>query len=228
MKYKAVIFDLFGTLVDNFNTSEYLQVLKEMSDVLHAPAEGFSKLWRDSFYQRTDGTHQTHEESIMLICRELKVPCTETQLKKASQIRLDYSLRTLVPRPDVIPTIKKLKAMGYKVGLISDCSPETPIVWPKTLLDGIFDVTLFSCQVLLKKPDPRIYLLACERLGVKPEECLYIGDGSSTELTGALKVGMHPVMIRDPKENADTHFIDREENWAGSKITSISAVLGLL
>jgi len=228
MKYKAVIFDLFGTLVDNFITSEYLQVLKEMSDVLHAPVEGFSKLWRDSFYQRTDGTHQTHEQSIMLICRELKVNCTAEQLKQASQIRLDYSLRTLVPRPDVIPTIKKLKSMGYKVGLISDCSPETPLIWPKTPLEGLFDVTIFSCQVLLKKPDPRIYRLACERLGVKPEECLYIGDGSSTELTGALKAGMHPVMIRDPKENADTHFIDREENWAGLKISGIAEVLDLV
>jgi len=51
-----------------------------------------------------------------------------------------------------------------------------------------------------EKPDPRIYHLALERLKVKPQDCLYVGDGSSHELTGARKVGMHPVQIHVPDE----------------------------
>ncbi|OGO07361.1 MAG: hypothetical protein A2Y92_01920 [Chloroflexi bacterium RBG_13_57_8] len=226
-KYKAVIFDLFGTLVDNFTITEYQQVLAAMSAVLEAPPEEFSKLWRDTFKLRTNGTHRTHQDSIRYICRELGMAVTEEQIEKTAAIRLDYTIKTLKPRPDAVPVIKKLKSMGYKVGLISDCSPETPAVWPSTPFHGLFDVTVFSCVAGVKKPDPRIYKIATDSLKVKPEDCLYIGDGSSTELTGAKQAGMTPVLIRVP-EPADVHFVEREENWAGQVISSLKEVLELV
>lgn len=228
MTFKAVIFDLFGTLIDNFTDSEYARVLGEMAAALGAPAETFSKEWRDSFYLRTNGSHKTHFESIRYICGRLGVTVTDEQVQKASDIRLDYSRRVLVPRPATLPTITELKTRGYKVGLISDCSPETPEVWPETPFRDIFDITVFSCVVSLKKPDPKIYLYACEKLGVKPEDCLYVGDGSSNELTGATAVGMHPVMIKDPGETADTHFVDKEKEWKGETISTLDEVLSLV
>jgi putative hydrolase of the HAD superfamily len=228
MKYKAVIFDLFGTLVDNFTSSEYQQVLADMSRALNAPPEDFSKLWRGSFNMRATGTHKTEQESIRYICGELGVPLTREQVERASWIRRDYSTKTLVPRLQAVPTINRLKSLGFKVGLISDCSPEAPAAWPHTPFNGLFHTTIFSCEVGTKKPDPKIYLMACEKLGIKPEDCLYVGDGSSHELTGASSVGMHPVQILDPGENADTHFIDREENWRGPVITSLQEVLNLV
>ena len=227
-KYQAIIFDLFGTLVDNFTVTEYQRVLAEMSSVLKVPPEGFSRLWRDTFRLRTNGTHRTHQESIRYICRELSVAVTEERIEKAAAIRLDFTIRTLKPRREAVPVIKKLKSLGYKVGLISDCSPETPTAWPKTPFDGLFDVTVFSCVVGVKKPDPRIYRIATDSLKVKPQDCLYIGDGSSQELTGARQAGMTPVLIRVPDESADTHFIDREENWEGQVISSLEEVVGLL
>lgn len=41
------------------------------------------------------------------------------------------------------------------------------------------------------KPDPAIYLLACRRLGVAPEDCVFVGDGGDRELEGAAAVGMY-------------------------------------
>jgi putative hydrolase of the HAD superfamily len=227
-KYTAVIFDLFGTLVDNFTITEYQQILEEMSSILKAPPEGFSRLWRDTFRLRTNGTHRTHQESIRYICRELSVPVTEDQIEESAAVRLDYTIKSLKPRPEAVPVIKKLKTMGYRVGLISDCSPETPAAWSKTPFDGIFDVTVFSCVAGVKKPDPRIYQIATDSLKVKPEDCLYIGDGSSHELTGAKQAGMTPVLIRVPDEPTDTHFIEREENWEGPVIATLREVLELV
>lgn len=228
MRYKAVIFDLFGTLVDNFTIPEYQKVLSEMSAVLKAPPGDFAKLWRDSFYLRTNGTHKTHQESINYICRELGVTVTEEQVERSAEIRLEYTIQTLKPWPATIPTITKLKSLGYKVGLISDCSPETPTAWPQTPFNGLFHITIFSCVAGVKKPDPKIYLMATEQLGVTPQACLYVGDGSSHELTGALEVGMTPILIRDPNETVDTHFVDREENWQGPVIASLQEVLNLV
>ena len=72
----------------------------------------------------------------------------------------------------------------------------------------------------MKKPDPLIYQLTTKRLGVEPETCLYVGDGSSRELTGAVQVGMHPVLLNLSKDNPDAHQIGREE-WSGPTILSL-------
>jgi putative hydrolase of the HAD superfamily len=60
---------------------------------------------------------------------------------------------------------------------------------------------------------------------VKPQDCLYVGDGSSHELTGARKVGMHPVQIHVPDEII--YFLD-EDDWDGTPISSLSEVLDLV
>jgi putative hydrolase of the HAD superfamily len=52
---------------------------------------------------------------------------------------------------------------------------------------------VLSCETGLVKPDPEIFKLCAARLGVRPEDCLYVGDGGSDELRGASTVGMTPV-----------------------------------
>ena len=82
----------------------------------------------------------------------------------------------------------------------------------------------------LKKPDPRIYNMSAEQLSVKPESCLYVGDGSSQELSGAQAVGMHPVLIHNPEEDiARTHRVESEvESWNGPVISSLREILDLV
>jgi putative hydrolase of the HAD superfamily len=228
MKYKAVIFDLFGTLIDTFSTAEYEEVMSEMAGILHAPASEFSRLWFDSFKERMTGELDTPRGSIEYILKKLKLKATDEEIEHASEVRLDFSARNMVPRPGAVEVINRLKSSGYKTGLISDCSQEIPKAWPQTAFAPIFDVTVFSSLVGMKKPDPRIYLIATEKLGVTPRECLYIGDGSSQELTGALQAGMSPVLIRVPDETVDSHFVDREEGWNGPVIESLEEIPDLL
>jgi putative hydrolase of the HAD superfamily len=227
-KYEAVIFDLFGTLIENFSRPEYESVLAEMASILKTPFQDFQRVWLDSFPERVTGVHTTQKESIRHICRELNVRVTEAQVEDAFEIRLDYSKRAMIPRPGAVETLSRLKSDGHKMGLISDCSGEIPIIWKSTPFVPFFQVTVFSCVANMKKPDPRIYYLATDELKVRPQDCLYIGDGSSKELTGALKVGMHPVLIRDPDESPDAHYIDREDDWPGTRISSLSEVLSLV
>jgi putative hydrolase of the HAD superfamily len=228
MKYEAVIFDLFGTLVDNFIRGDYEKVLKEMAAILKAPFEEFYRTWKESFPERVTGAHATQKASIDYICRKLNVKVTGDQVDHAFRVRLDYTKRAMVPRQGALKTLAHLKEKQYKVGLISDCSGEVPMVWDSTPLAPYFDVTVFSSVARVKKPDPRIYKLATDALKVRPENCLYVGDGSSHELTGALQAGMHPVLIRDPDESADAHYIDREDDWPGPKIASLTEVITML
>jgi len=223
MKIKAVIFDLFGTLVDSFKTHEYREVLSEMASSLSIPEDSFYNLWTGSFNQRALGVFKTIEDNFEFIGNQLDKPINVSGIEQAVRIRLNYSKKTLVPRNDAIMTLKHLRKIGFKIGLISDCTYEIPLIWEESLLAPHFDNVIFSCNVGIKKPDPRIYSLACKKLNVKSKNCLYIGDGSSRELSGALNVGMFPVLIETPSEK-DSVRID-EENWEGSKISSLSEIL---
>jgi putative hydrolase of the HAD superfamily len=227
MKYQAVIFDLFGTLVENFSRAEYERTLAEMAAVLGAPQGEFIRLWADTFNLRSTGVFSSAEACVEYICRELNVPVNEAQVKRTGRIRLDYTLRNMKPRQGSVETLASLKSQGYKIGLISDCTAETPLVWQNTPFAPLFDVTVFSCRAGIKKPDPRIYKIATNQLGVRPQDCLYIGDGSSRELSGASQVGLRAILIRAPDEVADAHTIDREE-WHGEVIISLGEVPALL
>ncbi len=69
MKYRAVIFDLFGTLVENFTVAEYERVLSEMAAILGAPPAEFRQAWLDTFRGRTTGELPTSQSNIEYICR---------------------------------------------------------------------------------------------------------------------------------------------------------------
>jgi putative hydrolase of the HAD superfamily len=228
MKYQAVIFDLFGTLVPNMSLSEHRAVLTRMADVLSAPPDDFVQLWFDTFSERSTGIFQSPDDNVEYICRTLGVSVNEIEVKRATRIRFDYSVRSMIPRSDAIETLSHLKYKGCKTGLISDCSSEVPAIWKDTPFAKLIDIAIFSCLAGMKKPDPRIYQLTANQLGIKPQKCLYIGDGSSQELTGASQVGMQAVLLRLPDdEDADAHRIDSEE-WHGAVISSLREMLNLV
>lgn len=228
MKYHAVIFDLFGTLVDNFSFQEHERVLSEMAVILSVPINDFARLWRSTFYERATGFFETEEANIKHICRTLGLQVEPDRIAAAAQIRSDFIPRTLTPRDDAVETLTQLKARGCKIGVITNCSEEIPLRWRDTPFASLVDVPIFSNAVGLTKPDPRIYRLACERLGVIAQDCLYVGDGGSHELTGASQVGMHTVLIRVPYEDTgDAYTIDAEE-WKEPAISTLKDVLTMV
>ena len=227
MKPKAIIFDLFGTLVDDFVTSVG-QMQTELIAALAVPREPFMQIWRQTSEMRTTGAFQTVEASIEYVCDAMGVRVTEEQMTKAVEIRLQQIRRALNPRPDAVATLKQLKNEGHKIGLLSNCSIEIPILWSETAFANLVESPVFSSRERLKKPDPRIYHLACERLGVEPEACLYIADGENHELTAAAKVGLHSILIRNPSQDDGKEVLREAREWQGDSIDSLTEVLQLL
>ena len=227
MKFKAVIFDLFGTLVDNFSYQEHRDMLSDMAFALSIPPEDFIRLWIETFNERVTGKFATPESNLIYICDKIGVSPEAGQIEWAIEIRREFTRSSLTPRSDARDTILKLKEMGLKIGLVSDCTYEVPTLWDKSAFLDLIDVPIFSCVAGIKKPDPRIYELALDGLGVTPKESLYIGDGSSHELSGARKVGMHPVLIQVPYEDETAYKVDPEE-WKGSKIGALKEILEIV
>jgi putative hydrolase of the HAD superfamily len=121
-----------------------------------------------------------------------------------------------------------LRQADYATGLISNCPAIAADLWPESPLAQFIDVAIFSCRVGLLKPDPQIYRLACEHLGIAAERCLYVGDGGSRELSGAVACGMDAVLLQPRDEDPDdARFLGRQQ-WAGRTIHLLSEIPALL
>jgi putative hydrolase of the HAD superfamily len=227
-RYDAVIFDLFGTLVDTFSAREHDIALCRMASVLQVPRAEFMIDWNDTTWPlQVQGTLTSVEDNAVYICRALGVEATDDQVTAATEIMLEFTWASLAPRQGATEVLAALRAAGHKIGLISDCAPAVPRLWPETRLAPLIDAPVFSCDVHLQKPDPRIYQLACERLGVSAQRCLYAGDGSSQELSGARGVGMEAVLVRGASDDCyDSHRPD-VEGWAGLEIAALTELSAL-
>lgn len=224
MRYRAVIFDLFGTLVDSYAPAPYREMLAGMATALGAPSEAFITTWTGTTAARMSGEFEGIEDNLTRICRDLDVSPDATALAAAGRIHLDHARTALFPRPGALQTLREVKAWGHGVGLISNCSWEAPANWPGTPFATFVDTALFSCTERVLKPDPRIYYRCCLRLGVEPQDCLYLDD-SGAALEGAARVGMQPVLLRWPEASSPR---PDSRDWRGDSIAQLREVLSFL
>jgi putative hydrolase of the HAD superfamily len=224
---RAVIFDYFGTLVEDFVAATG-PMTPDLAIAVNAPHERFIELWRTTSSLRIDGTFQSIEAAIEHVCAVIGVQPSTEQLTKAVEIRLNQILRALKPKPDAVATLQTLRERGYKIGLLSNCSIEIPILWPESPFAELVDAAVFSSREHLKKPDSAIFDLACKRLGEIPRRCFYIADGENYELSVARSIGLHPVLIRNSFASRRKELFREAIEWHGVAISSLSEVLNLV
>ncbi|MEA3365283.1 MAG: HAD-IA family hydrolase [Candidatus Hydrogenedentes bacterium] len=227
-RFEAVLFDFFGTLVDNLSASAHNAAIRAMGRTVEAPEQPFLEQWLSDYYARGSGRWDTLEDCIVHTCEAIGVKPDIEHVPEAARIRRAFIREALVLRPDARHTLRALKDRGLKTGVVTDCPPELPSLWPELDLAELIDVPVFSSVAKVRKPDPRIYRLACERLAVKPQTSLFVGDGGSRELSGAQAVGMTALCIRSASEDGyDPHRIDAD-TWHGPTIANLRELLAIV
>jgi putative hydrolase of the HAD superfamily len=215
MRYRAVIYDLWDTLVD-WPIEEARELTRRVAEHVGLDDAAFMQRWHDNYHRRETGPLAAAYEA-------LGVPDEHISAHVAA--RHDLARRSLVPRAGVIDTLDALRDRGFKLGLISVCSEEVPVAWRETPLASRFDATTFSSECGVMKPEPEIYLRTARVLGIEPAETLYVGDGANDELEGARRVGMTPVLIlpdgREP-------FWREAHEWEGARVRAIPEILELV
>jgi putative hydrolase of the HAD superfamily len=191
----AVVFDLFGTLVPNFDLDRFWSCIDGIADVLGAPRAGFRAEWRACFRQRMDGTLPDGEDMFVPLLRELGVGIDAASLADANRLRSDFLASELVPKAGARECLDELRRRGYRLALATDCSSETPTHLDRTPLGDFFPVRAVSAHLGVTKPHPAIYEHVLRGLGVAGDRCVYVGDGNSEELPGAKRHGMTTVWI---------------------------------
>ena len=185
---KAVIFDMFETLITHYTSSLYFS--EDMARDAGIPYQDFYPTWKATDSDRTLG-NMTFEQVIRKILRENKAWNQEKFdliVKKRSETKKALFNKL---HPQIIPLLTALKEKGIKIGLISNCFDEEASVIKKSLLLPYFDIMCLSCELKMRKPEKQIFEYCLKALNVSPQECIYCGDGGSFELETATSLGMH-------------------------------------
>lgn len=196
---KAVILDMYETLITQFESPLYYGT--QIAEDVGIPKEDFLPSWRETEKDRATGK-MTFEESIKIVLEEKQLFSEELFHKivdKRIAIQADCFNHL---HEAVLPMLFELEEKGIKIGLISNCFSEEAELIHKSVLYPYFDVSCLSYEEGITKPDKEIYFRCMDRLGVTPEECIYVGDGGSQELETARKLGLQAVQAvwyRSPK-----------------------------
>jgi len=103
----------------------------------------------------------------------------------------------------MVDTVRQLRGAGYRTALLTNNAREWEPMWRAMIpVDELFDVVVDSSVVGLRKPDPEIYKLTCERLGLSPDECIFVDD-LQCNVDAAAELGMETVHCTDPTAAAE-------------------------
>lgn len=186
----AVIFDMFETLITHYRSPLYMG--KQIAAEIGLPEPVFRELWDTTDDGRTLGK-MSLEEVIEAILRQngrYSENLFADIIRKRRESK-EECFRHL--HPEILPMLESIRKSGRKIGLITNCYFEERDVIRESVLFPYFDAVCMSCELDMMKPDPAIFRRCMEELCVKPEQCLYAGDGGSRELETARMLGMHPV-----------------------------------
>jgi putative hydrolase of the HAD superfamily len=182
--------------------------------------EQFAALFRQTYPQRFVGATGDLESTVRAVAQMAGLTPTPGQVRLAAARRRAFARDLLWPSPTTLEALDALRAAGWRLGLVTNCSAETPEQWKRTPLATRFDALGFSCELGVAKPDAAIYLAVCSFLAVPPTECVYIGDGGDGELPGAANLGMSVVRT--------VEFQPSSAAWPRARIERLSELPALI
>jgi putative hydrolase of the HAD superfamily len=194
---KAICFDLDGTLVDY--TGDFRAWLIEGATKLGLPSElheqfvGLTNKYTRSLADSLEITKQTLTKLGFEHPETLEQLCQQNAARYAEKIELIDGSRRL---------LGFLRQKEIPLAVITNGPADMQhLALQKVNLGSYFKTIFISGELGIRKPDPRIFHLACERLEVRPEDCLMVGDNLEADVAGAKSIGMQAVWVS--KEQAD-------------------------
>lgn len=103
------------------------------------------------------------------------------------------------PQPSMLEAVRHAKAAGLATGLLSNSWGNT---YPREGWSELFDAVVISGEVQMRKPEPGIYLLTAAKIGLRPEECVFVDD-LMPNVHGAAAVGMVGIHHVTPQQTLD-------------------------
>ena len=206
MGLSAVLFDLYGTLVDIWTdewdpeTYRILSRFLSYYQVFYHPEELAARYQEKAAEKMLDHPGPFGEIDVFQVFEEILAEGLGQQPERSLVFWLARLFRCLTQRhlnlfPDTLPALEELGPQ-YQLGLVSDaqwvfCEPEIRLLG----LSSWFDPIVLSSRYFIRKPDPQIYQHALKSLRLPPDQALCVGNDPEVDLPGPQALGLPVVLI---------------------------------
>jgi putative hydrolase of the HAD superfamily len=207
MATQAVLFDLYGTLVDiwtdewDYSTYRILCQFLSYYEIFFYPEELAAKYQEKAAEKMMADSGAYAEIDVFQVFEEILAEGWRKQPERALVMWVARLFRSLTRRrfglfEDSLPVLEQLYGR-YSLGIVSDAQwvfsePEIRILG----IERFFDTIVLSSRYFVRKPDPQIYAHALRALRVPATQALYVGNDPATDVPGPQAIGM-PVMLID-------------------------------
>ena len=204
---KAVFFDVYGTVAD-FQPSRYQVQSQACAEFgIEVTPEGIRQGYAaaDAYMTEQNSTNPVRlrdEEGKARFFGEYERLVLQGNGVKVSRERAFQIFRRLQQIPygleafdDVVPVLRHLRSLGLRLGMISNINQGGAELTASLGLTSHLDFTVTSGEVGAEKPHPAIFRAALKRADIEPSQAIHVGDQPSSDVEGALGVGITPVLL---------------------------------
>lgn len=202
MRYKNILFDLYGTLVDIHTDEENAELWKKMSRLFETcGAEDTPEGWRSSFETLQREAQETSEEIRMehifsgMFAQKGILTDTKQIGQTCRQFRA-WSTEYLCLYPGAKEFLQALRKQGRKLYLLTNA--QRAFTWQeldKLEIAACFDDIFISSDYGIKKPNPRFFALPLEKYKLQRQACLMIGNDEICDIGGASSAGIDSIYL---------------------------------
>jgi putative hydrolase of the HAD superfamily len=215
---KAVLFDFYNTLAETTSWGpSWEELVAELGYSM--PADVRDRWWNDGI----DGTeHDEHSISrdhyvawqqsrVRSMLAECGVPSAAQDLF-IERVREISAHNRIAAYDDVVPVLRELRTRGVALAICSNWDWDLHEAVESAGLTGSVDVVVSSAWVGARKAHPRIYSHTLEKLGVAPEDAVFVGDTWTCDVDGPRRAGMRAVYLRRAHLGRDLTAPERDQS----------------
>ena len=210
MTKTTILFDLGGTLADYYDMFDFLSILGQAiravqsylkdKGLLTVTPEMITTRVREEDHESPDYQSRPLEERLTRIFGlKASVATDELLMEMCDRFMTPIFARGRCYE-DTLPTLKELRLRRLRSAIVSNTSWGSPaILWRAEIrrlgLDPYLDAVVLDRDVGWRKPSERIFEFALKNLGVRPVDCLFVGDEPKWDVIGPRAVGIEAVLI---------------------------------
>ncbi len=212
--WRVVLFDLDGTLRYNVPSPNDVMLAQAVSLGVSDSAAARKRAlrwahfyWADSHtlaqdlrrFPKRDADFWVHYTARQLVA----FGCSRAQATQLAPKVQAFMSNEYLPEDRLYPELSELlgslREVGYLLGVLSNRSRPFHDYIEEKGLRPYFDLVLAAGEVGAWKPSPFIFRVAIERMGVRPNEVVYVGDNYFADVLGAQRAGLFPLLV-DPEQ----------------------------
>ena len=194
-RYQAVIFDLGGVVLGS-----PLHAIADYEREIGIPANSINRVVMDTAPAGAWSRLERGELSMDAFYQAFDRDCADAGHTISAQAMMERIAVSAGPRPAMLQAVTRIRARGLSVAaLTNNWASEDSRVRSHDDVRDHFDVFIESSVEGLRKPDPEIYRLACDRVSVTPDRTIFLDD-IGANLKPARALGMTTIKVVTPED----------------------------